>query len=743
MVRPKRCSLNRVKHVHVAHGEWLELQRKDDDDSISDKNLILTGKALIATLRAAHHCCKENPHVLQVQNVPSKRQGHFRCIKVYCRACDLDIYVDEIPDREHFSCREYSLENRRFAFGADCAGLDFEQLKLLCSILDIPGPPDSYDEVHQEEIYQTLLKEIEKRFKENREISKATHQKDSEGIVLVPVKCDGTYQKRGDGRRGYASKVGIVLLCDAVTDKYLDYAILNKYCHRCTQQRKLLNEDDFEAWKAVHESKGECSSNFEGPSSEMERHAVRSMFVSSLEKGLRYKWLVGDGDSKCYLDVWNVYGCCTDCEKWSHLLTKRNSPEYEVWSKTPDFEKWQDAHGPDSTCKAVLKLDCIQHVGKCFANKLEDLCKRGAAAPDGKSMYSGAHRLGKFTKTKLRQYFTNAVRSNVRPGIITRQQEDQAVVKMRTAILASLYHCLMISDEKKRHQYCPDDSWCEYKKGRVVEEKSHYLNSCFEEVLLPIYRYYTTHQMLSRMVSGMTTNNLENANSVLWSMLGKDKYHGSRRTHIAVMLTIFRIEDGKTGLTHLLKSLKIPVSDESQQYLIKSHAARTKLREKRSSQAKERYVKRLKEATISSIDKSYSPGLCDAGAGPSADMHLSLVTNAPETAVETEQNMSKNCFVVVPFRPPSGWYAGRIEDVDVPKKQILVNWLYTTNNVEFAHKEPGDTAYEEPSWRYFSEVLCVIPPPDTICTSRRTKMVYSSTVTEEVERQYAAWKKLF
>ena len=107
-------------------------------------------------------------------------------------------------------------------------------MKLLCSILDIPGPPDGYDEVHQEEIYQTLLKEIHKRFEENREISKATHQKDSDGIVLVSVKCDGTYQKRGDGRRGYASKVVIVLLCDAVTDKYLDYVILNEYCHCCT-----------------------------------------------------------------------------------------------------------------------------------------------------------------------------------------------------------------------------------------------------------------------------------------------------------------------------------------------------------------------------------------------------------------------------------------------------------------------------------------------------------------------------
>ena len=103
--------------------------------------------------------------------------------------------------------------------------------------------------------------------------------------------------------------------------------------------------------------------------------------------------------------------------------------------------------------------------------------------------------------------------------------------------------------------------------------------------------------------------------------------------------------------------------------------------------------------------------------------------------------MAKNCFIVIPFRPPLGWYAGRIEDLDMAKKKILVNWLYTKNRAEFFHKEVGDVAYEEPSWRYFNEVLCVIPPPDTICTSRRTKMVYSSSIIEEVERKYTQWKK--
>ena len=122
------------------------------------------------------------------------------------------------------------------------------------------------------------------------------------------------------------------------------------------------------------------------------------------------------------------------------------------WTKTKSFEEWSDTHGPDSTCNVVIKNDCIQHIGKCFRNKLEDLSKKGAKAGDDKSMYSGKHRLGKLARTKLQTYFNNAVRSKVRPGILTKSEEDEAVIAMRNAIMGSLYYCLLLSDEEKRHQ---------------------------------------------------------------------------------------------------------------------------------------------------------------------------------------------------------------------------------------------------------------------------------------------------
>ena len=53
-----------------------------------------------------------------------------------------------------------------------------------------------------------------------------------------------------------------------------------------------------------------------------------------------YKWSVGDGDSECFLDLWDVYGPCELCLENAHLLTKRNSEDYKTWTKTESFKTW-------------------------------------------------------------------------------------------------------------------------------------------------------------------------------------------------------------------------------------------------------------------------------------------------------------------------------------------------------------------------------------------------------------------
>ena len=204
---------------------------------------------------------------------------------------------------------------------------------------------------------------------------------------------------------------------------------MNKYCHRCVQMKKQLPEEAFDAWQQQHDEKGECSANFDGPSSEMERIAVKDLFQSSLQHKLIYKWLVGDGDSKCFLDVWDCYGVCDLCLEHKDLLTKRSSPDYQSWNETDSFHVWQNAHNSDWQCKAVIKIDCIQHIGKNFRKKLEDLAVVGAKAPDGKSMTRGKHRLRPEARVRLQKYFNKNVRENSRPGVINQDEMADAAKK--------------------------------------------------------------------------------------------------------------------------------------------------------------------------------------------------------------------------------------------------------------------------------------------------------------------------
>ena len=57
----------------------------------------------------------------------------------------------------------------------------------------------------------------------------AATMKNGKGVIAV--KTDGTYQKRGDCRRGYSSKIGVVLLTGAYSGKFLNYKVMTKLTH--------------------------------------------------------------------------------------------------------------------------------------------------------------------------------------------------------------------------------------------------------------------------------------------------------------------------------------------------------------------------------------------------------------------------------------------------------------------------------------------------------------------------------
>ena len=153
---------------------------------------------------------------------------------------------------------------------------------------------------------------IQQKLNSNREESRKTHPENKNGISLASVKTAGTYQKRGDRRRGYTSKIGLIFIIDAITGHMLDYRVLHKYCFKCAQDR---SDSEFETWYEEHYLNGECDANFSGSSTEMGRHAVKEMFADAPSFNMYYQFLVGDEDSKSFLDIWDIYEICSHCEK--------------------------------------------------------------------------------------------------------------------------------------------------------------------------------------------------------------------------------------------------------------------------------------------------------------------------------------------------------------------------------------------------------------------------------------------
>ena len=53
-------------------------------------------------------------------------------------------------------------------------------------------------------------------------------------------------------------------------------------------------------------------------------------------RGLRYRYMISDGDSKAYSSVRGTYGLCALCEKYGTM--PKNSKEYKTWIETEEYK---------------------------------------------------------------------------------------------------------------------------------------------------------------------------------------------------------------------------------------------------------------------------------------------------------------------------------------------------------------------------------------------------------------------
>lgn len=122
----------------------------------------------------------------------------------------------------------------------------------------------------------------------------ATEKGETSGLT---VSGDGSWRKRG-----FSSLFGVATLIGWFTGKILDVLVKSKYCKACEFWSKKEGTAEYEKWAESHYDN--CQSNHEGWAGKMEVEAIVNMFSrSEALHGLKYKYYIGDSDSKTFKGI--------------------------------------------------------------------------------------------------------------------------------------------------------------------------------------------------------------------------------------------------------------------------------------------------------------------------------------------------------------------------------------------------------------------------------------------------------
>ncbi|GBM28855.1 hypothetical protein AVEN_43574-1 [Araneus ventricosus] len=280
--------------------------------------------------------------------------------------------------------------NIRIVYGLRLIGRGFSAAVKLCSTLNLPNLSKMAYRSLEKRILLAVT-EVAKKTMGNAAQEVKTLKNSQENVTRCGVSVDGTWQ-----RRGYSSLNGCVSVLSIDTGKILDVEIMSQYCRTC---KKLQGVQ-----KHVKLSKHNCS-NHKGSSANMESVGAYRIFERSQSSHqLLYTDYYGDGDSKAYETVKEIYD--------------------------------------DTT---INKLECIGHIQKRVGTRLRKL-KNKTPSVRGK---------GKLTDKfidKLQNYYGIAIRSNV-----------GNLENMQRTVISAFYHCCS-SSRQLMHGQCPEgkESWCRY-----------------------------------------------------------------------------------------------------------------------------------------------------------------------------------------------------------------------------------------------------------------------------------------
>ena len=677
-------------------------KRKMDSVSIPETDDVgqlhlLERQELLNLVRACHFPCTGELLVQRKNN-----SGIYVHSTVYCNECEFTYDLQPIVN-----FREGHNMNLRAIFGSIVSGVDQAPLEKFLSILGQPSLPDSFNELYVQKIYAATKAAVEEHLAKNRE--KALLQQPDGKIA---VKFDGSYKTRG-----FSSKFGVMWLSNADSDQILDFEIKSKICKQC---------DYFEAKNIPQEARShDCTANFSGPSTEMERAAGKDLFLRSTDYCLIYKILVSDGDSKTYIDVFDIYGVCDLCKKQKTKFTNINDADFSKWVRSPEYNDWVKKHEEeDYDCNVVFKSDCINHITKNFRKDFETLSKSGVKVPGLKSIRGGSHLMGPLFISKIAKRYRQIIFKNKLNADATESMISKQIQTIRTELYAALYHGTMLENDIVRHQYCPEgeDSWCPFKRGVEFNgKKTHHIKPQLLPLALKIFEKRTSDNYLRRVVRGYNQNSLESLNQLIWTNVSKAKSHGYKRIYIAVGLAMLRYELGPYGYLEVQKKLGLSILPDQLKNAELTCRSGIYAAEYDSKKKKKLFDEKLQIARAAKPLQSadYIPGGCEVPA-PSG-IFSSPVVNY------------KGCFVAVAC--PMGFYVARCTEDEEDTPNIVVSF-YQEQAGQFY--SPWDPEYIEEVAR--STVLMKLshPVPKGMRTVRELSL--QKFPSNELDAAVQKWK---
>ncbi|GFS71433.1 uncharacterized protein TNCV_5051371 [Trichonephila clavipes] len=178
----------------------------------------------------------------------------------------------------------------RFVYGLRLIGRGVSAGRKLCAVLNLPPFLSKHAFRQEKKLLSAAISIGEKIMNDAakgiRQLKKSIH-----GIVNCGVSVDGTWQ-----RRGFSSLNGCVSAISVDTGKIIDFETLSQFCRKCNSKTKQQNV------------KLQCN-HHKGSSSSMEPVGAYRIFERSEDdRMLRYTDYYGDGDSKAFDAVKDIYG---------------------------------------------------------------------------------------------------------------------------------------------------------------------------------------------------------------------------------------------------------------------------------------------------------------------------------------------------------------------------------------------------------------------------------------------------